>query len=651
MKYSYKPRGVCTREMEIETENGKIKKVVMKGGCMGNTLGISSLVEGMEIDEVVDRLDGIQCGYKGTSCPDQLAKALKEIRDMESPRYLRNRDKWLSSDAVDEATKEEIRAIDNDDELKMRFSAPIPFGTAGQRGVMGAGLGRLNVYTVRYTTRALASLIIKEGEEAMKRGVVIAFDCRLHSMEFGYAAAAVLAANGIKARIFKTLTPTPVLSYAIRKLGAQAGINITASHNPVEYNGYKVYWSNGAQLPPKEADVVAAELLKLDIFKDCGAENPDFYIKSGMIEELDFSVEDDFCAEVLSRRIEKGDACLTVVYTPLHGTGRRAVPKVLSAMGVKVIPVPEQMVPDGRFTTAPSPNPENVVAFGLAVETAARNGNTADLLIATDPDADRIGVMVKKDGVSKPLTGNQTGIILLDYIIRARKAAGTLPANCGAISTIVSSPLPAIIAKDNGVRFASTFTGFKFIAETIDAWQGETEFIFGFEESFGYMVGDYVRDKDSVGAAMMICDAAAVYKKEGKTLFDVLDGIYARYGVFCEVTDNIMMKGIDGPEKTAALMKSLRGGIKELGGMKVRYYADYQKATVTELATGAEKPTGMERSNVLKFFFEDGSAVCVRPSGTEPKVKIYYLMRGESEEDCKNKAAAVKKDIEKLTET
>lgn len=560
--------------------------------------------------------------------------------------YRENYEKWITSPYIDGATRDELMAIENDEnELKMRFSAPMEFGTAGQRGVMGAGLSRLNVYTVKYTTRALASLIIKEGKAAMEKGVVIAFDCRLNSREFGYEAAAVLASNGIKVFIFDELTPTPVLSYAIRRLGATAGINITASHNPVEYNGYKVYWSNGAQLPPKEAAVVAKELKRLDIFEDCKSKPVDFLIENGMITVMDNSLEEEFCKELLSRRINGERADISVVYTPLHGTGRRAVPFVLREMGVEVETVTEQMIPDGHFSTVPSPNPENAVAFEYALSVANKNGSKADLLIATDPDADRIGVMAKKNGEYKAISGNQMGVLLLNYMITAKREKGILKEKSGAISTIVSTPLAEKIARKNGLSFASTFTGFKFIAEKIDEWQGDVDFLFGFEESFGYMVGDYVRDKDSIGAAMMVSEAAAYCKRQGKTLFDLLDAIYNEYGYYFEKTDNIMMKGIEGPEKTKRLMSELRGNITELGGERIERIADYKSGVIKELASGKEEPTGMESSNVLKFFLEDGSAVCVRPSGTEPKVKVYYLVCGKDEQDCILKTEKLQKAI------
>ena len=563
--------------------------------------------------------------------------------------YLENYKKWLESDAVDAATKEELLKIkDDENELIMRFSDIMPFGTAGQRGVMGAGLNRLNLYTVRYTTKALANLIIKEGKEAMKKGVVIAFDCRINSKEFGFAAAEILASNGINVMIFNEITPTPVLSYPIRKTGAIAGINITASHNPPEYNGYKVYWSNGAQMPPDHAAEVANELKVLDIFEDCKIEKTE---KSGKIKILNTKYEKLFCKEVLKRSINHKAAketSLEVYYSPLHGTGLRAVPAVLKKIGVKVNCVDEQMVPDGYFTTVSSPNPENVSAFELSVKKAEKKGSKADLLVATDPDADRIGVMVKHNGEYVALNGNQTGVLLLYYIISAKKEKGMLPKNAGAVSTIVSTPLAEQIAIKNGVKFASTFTGFKFIAEQIDEWLGKTKFIFGFEESFGYMVGDYARDKDSIGAAMMVCEAAAYYKKSGKTLIDVLNGIYEEYGYYGETTDNIMMKGIDGAEKTKKLMETLRGDITEIGGEKIVKIADYKTGEIKDVKTGKTEPTGMESSDVLKFFTKNGSAICVRPSGTEPKVKVYYLIKGKDEKTCKKLIEKMKKDIDSL---
>ncbi len=564
--------------------------------------------------------------------------------------YRKEYDRWLNSPALSDEEWRELDAIRSDeDEIKSRFRGPLEFGTAGLRGVMGAGLARMNIHVVRWATQAFASLIVEEGDEARHKGVVIAYDCRINSPEFSREAACVCAANGIHVRIFDALRPTPELSFAVLHYGATAGINVTASHNPTAYNGYKVYWSDGAQLPPHHAEVVAANMAKIDIFNGVKSMDFDEAVEKGLIEYLGAETDELFLKNVLGQAIDPAAVKAVaddfqVVYTPFHGAGHILVPEALKRLGLKHIhPVPEQMVIDGHFPTVESPNPENPEGFYLAVDLARKVGS--DLIIGTDPDSDRVGVMARgKDGDYHTITGNQMGALLADYVITARKAAGTMPAKPVILSTIVSTSMTKTICEANGVAFGETFTGFKFMAERLSdyaaAGSGE-QYLLAFEESYGYMMGDYVRDKDAVTASMMIAEMAAHYYQKGMTLLDALEALYAKYGFFSEKTVNIYMEGVDGPERMAALMTSLRENTpSQFAGQRVIRMRDYRDGTVSVPGLGPVGRTPISGSNVLYFELESDTNFIIRPSGTEPKIKIYILVRGKERAECQAKIEA-----------
>lgn len=565
---------------------------------------------------------------------------------------------WLDSPALGEEEWKELSAIAEDDkEIESRFFAPLEFGTAGLRGIMATGLNRMNIHVIRWATQAFAAVIKAEGEEACKKGVVVCYDCRLNSERFAREAAGVMAANGIRVRIFDALRPTPELSFAVLHYGATAGINITASHNPREYNGYKVYWSDGAQLPPQHAAAVAAEMGKLDIFHDVKRLSFDEAMASGLVEVIGAETDEAFLANVMSMSInksvvEKVADEFKIVYTPFHGAGYKLVPEALRRLGVKhLFPEPKQMVIDGNFPTVVSPNPENPEGFYLAVDLAKQVGS--DLIIGTDPDSDRVGTMVRgKDGEYRTITGNQMGVLLLDYIITARREAGTMPANPAFIKTIVTTNMGREIAEKNGVHVDETFTGFKFMAEKLAEYkrEGSYEYILAYEESYGYMMGDYVRDKDAVTASMMIAEMAAYYFSKGMTLADALEGLYEKYGWFMEKTLNLVMPGLDGLEKMKALMTSLRAKPpREIGGSAVLGMRDYQNGTVSVAELGVVGKTHISGSNVLYFELEDGTSFIVRPSGTEPKIKVYILTQGADRAECEARVAKYTAFAEELS--
>ena len=557
-------------------------------------------------------------------------------------KYREEYQRWLDSPALSEREWEELNAIGGDEkELENRFFAPLDFGTAGLRGTMKLGLHNMNVHVIRHATQAFADVINAEGPEAAGRGIVIAHDCRLNGADFAREAACVMAANGIHVRIFDALRPTPELSFAVRHLGTAAGLNITASHNPKEYNGYKVYWSDGAQLPPQKAEAIARRMKELDIFtgfKTCGFEEA---LADGRIEMLGGETDEAFLEQVLAQAIDKEAVKaaadeLKIVYTPFHGCGYKLVPEALKRLGIKhLYPVEQQMVIDGAFPTVESPNPENPEGFYLAVDLAKKVGS--DLIIGTDPDSDRIGTMVRKGDEYVAITGNQLGVLLLDYIINARLSTGTMPANPGAVTSIVTTGMARTVAEKNGVHFEETFTGFKFMAERIAQWEaaGSYQYIFAFEESYGYMLGDYVRDKDAVTAAMLVAEMAAHYHGKGMTLLDAMDALYEKYGWFMEKTVNLVMPGLDGLEKMRALMAALRARPpREIAGEEVIRLRDYQDGSIAVAGLGKVDKTPIVGSNVLYFELADGSSFIIRPSGTEPKIKIYLLVRGRSREDC-----------------
>ncbi len=548
-------------------------------------------------------------------------------------------ERWLSSPVVDEATKAELRLIaDNEDELKSRFASFLSFGTAGLRGTMAAGTNRMNVYTVAHATQGLADLILGCG--AADRGVAIAYDSRINSRLFAETAASVLAANGIHVYFFESLRPTPVLSFAVRHHGCIAGINITASHNPKEYNGYKAYWEDGAQLPPDHADVVARSMASVDIFDDVKRVAFDEAVKSGTVEIIGKETDEAYLAAVRAEAVNPDAVAavadtLKIVYTPLYGAGYRMVPEILSRIGLKhLYPVPEQMIPNGDFTGIKNPNPEFKEAFVRGLEIAREVGS--DLVIATDPDCDRVGVMVRtKSGEFVTISGNQMGAMLLDYIITAYREQNKMPPEPFAVKTIVTTEMVSRICVENGVTLHNVLTGFKFIGEVIKKSEesGHGTFLLGFEESYGYLKGTYARDKDAVVASMLICEMASFYAARGMTLADALDSLYARYGFFREHTVSITMSGLDGAEKIASLMSHLRGDAPaSFAGARVTHVRDYQSGTITETATGHTESTGLPSSDVMYFSLEGGDVIVVRPSGTEPKVKFYYLVVGASAE-------------------
>ena len=555
---------------------------------------------------------------------------------------------WLDSPALGEEEWKELSSIAGDEkEIESRFYAPLEFGTAGLRGIMAVGLNRMNVHVIRWATQAFAEVVKAEGEAACEKGVVVCHDCRLNSESFAREAACVMAANGIKVRIFDALRPTPELSFAVIHYGATAGINITASHNPREYNGYKVYWSDGAQLPPQHAAAVAKKMSEIDIFHGVKRMSFDSAVESGMISVIGAETDEAFLENVLSMSInpdivkQVADE-FKIVYTPFHGAGYKLVPEALRRLGVKQLyPEPKQMVIDGNFPTVESPNPENPEGFYLAVDLAKQVGS--DLIIGTDPDSDRVGTMVRgADGEYHTITGNQMGVLLLDYIINARRAKGTLPAKAAFIKTIVTTNMGREIAERNGIHVDETFTGFKFMAEKLAEYKrdGSYEYILAYEESYGYMMGDYVRDKDAVTASMMIAEMAAYYFSRGMTLADALDKLYEKYGWFEEKTLNLVMPGLDGLEKMKALMASLRANPpKEIGGTAVLGMRDYQSGKIMLADIGVVGKTHISGSNVLYFELQDGTAFIVRPSGTEPKIKVYILAQGENRAQCGERVA------------
>mgnify|MGYP004515314437 FL=1 len=551
--------------------------------------------------------------------------------------YRKEYEKWLASPALSEDERKELKAIANDEkEIKSRFYGPLEFGTAGLRGTMFTGLHNMNRHVIRWATQGFANVIRAEGEAAMKKGVAVCMDCRNHSAEFARETACVMAANGIHVRLFESLRPTPELSFAVREYGCQAGVNVTASHNPKEYNGYKVYWADGAQLPPQHAAAIAAALEKIDIFTGVKSMDYDTALAEGKIELLGEDCDRRFMANVMDmvndyETVKKVADDFGMVYTPFHGCGYKLVPEALTGLGIKHLYCePQQMVIDGNFPTVTSPNPENPEGFYLAIDLAKEKN--VDFILGTDPDSDRVGIMVRnKAGEFEPVTGNQTGVLLLDYLIGAMKRAGKLPEKPAALKTIVTTEMARAVAEANGLDCYDTFTGFKFMAEKMNELEnaGKNTVIFSYEESYGYMIGHYVRDKDAVTASLLLTEMAAWYHAQGMTLFDALQALYEKYGWYGEKTHNLVMPGLDGLEKMAALMQSLRAQPPaEIGGVKVAVYKDYADGTVRDAASGAVTKMPLSGSNVLRFELSDGTHILVRPSGTEPKIKVYILTKG-----------------------
>jgi phosphoglucomutase len=560
---------------------------------------------------------------------------------------------WLNDPYFDDATKEELRSIANDDnEIKERFYKDLEFGTAGLRGIIGAGTNRMNIYTVRKATQGLANYIISK--DGQKKGVAIAYDSRRMSPEFADEAALCLGANGIKAYVFDSLRPTPELSYAVRSLGCIAGINITASHNPPEYNGYKVYWEDGAQITPPHDKGIMDEVKAVEDYNTVKTMGLEEAKAAGMYEVIGSSVDDGYIAELKKQVIHQDsiDAVgneLKIVYSPLHGTGNIPARRILKELGFKnVYVVKEQELPDGEFPTVSYPNPEAKEAFELGLKLAKEVD--ADLVLATDPDADRLGVYVKdaKSGEYKVLTGNMSGCLLADYEIGQRKATKGLPEDGYLIKTIVTSNLADAIAKGYDIGLIEVLTGFKFIGQQILGFEttGKGSYLFGFEESYGCLIGTHARDKDAIVATMALCEAAAYYKTQGKTLWDAMVDMYDKYGYYKDDIQSITLKGIEGLQKIQEILETLRKNPPaEVGGYKVVKARDYQAETIKDIATGEVTGTGLPKSNVLYYDLTDDAWLCVRPSGTEPKVKFYYGIKGSSLADADEKSAKLGEEV------
>lgn len=568
--------------------------------------------------------------------------------------YKKLYEEWLNNPYFDAKTKEELLSIKEDEkEIKERFYTELEFGTAGLRGIIGAGTNRMNMYTVRKATQGLANYIIKAG--FANKGVAIAYDSRRMSPEFADEAALCLCANGIKAYIFESLRPTPELSFAVRKLNCVAGINITASHNPPEYNGYKVYWEDGAQITPPHDNGIMSEVKAVIDYSTVKTMDKIEAMEAGLYEVIGAEIDDAYIAE-LKKQVIREDCIkqvadqIKIVYTPLHGTGNIPARRVLKEIGFdNVYVVPEQELPNGEFPTVSYPNPEAEEAFTLALKLAREKD--ADLVLATDPDADRLGVYVKdtKSGEYIPMTGNMSGCLLADYEISQRKEKdGSLPADGALIKTIVTSNMADAIAKYYDINLIEVLTGFKFIGQQILGFENNNNgtYLFGFEESYGCLIGTHARDKDAIVATMALCEAAAYYKTKGMTLWDALVELYDRYGYYKDDVQAVTMKGIEGLEKIQQIMNTLRTNPPtQVGEYKVLSARDYKLDTIKDLTTGEVKPTGLPSSNVLYYDLSDNAWLCVRPSGTEPKVKFYYGIVGTSLEDANAKSAALGKEV------
>lgn len=570
--------------------------------------------------------------------------------------YMENYKKWCEDTYFDEATRAELKAIEgNDKEIQERFYKDLEFGTGGLRGIIGAGTNRLNIYTVSKATQGFANYIIKQGEEAVKKGVAIAFDSRRMSPEFAEITALVLNGNGIKTYIYPSLRPTPMLSFAVRELNCTGGVVITASHNPPEYNGYKVYWADGGQVPYPRDEAIIEEVNAVTDFHTIKTANKDEAVKAGLFnvigEEVDEAFDKNVLAQIVNPEIIKEQHDLKIVYTPIHGSGNKPVRRVLKKAGFEnVTVVPEQELPDSEFTTVGYPNPENPVVFELAIKLAEKID--ADIILGTDPDCDRVGAVVKtKDGSYTVLTGNMTGTLICNYICSQKAKLGTLPKNGALVSTIVSSEMTKAIAKKYNLAYFDVLTGFKYIGEKIKEFEqtGEYQYVFGFEESYGCLSGTYARDKDAVVASLLICEMAAYYKSRGMSLYDGLMELYDTYGVYKEIIHSITLKGIEGIENMKKIMDTLRKDApSEIAGVKVTETRDYLEDKIVDVATGKVSPTNLPKSNVLYFTLADDTWFCVRPSGTEPKIKIYFGTKADTVENAEKKIATAQDGIMKV---
>lgn len=572
--------------------------------------------------------------------------------------YLEKYEFWLASEAFDDETKAELEAIRGDEkEIKERFYKDLEFGTGGLRGIIGAGTNRMNKYTVGKATQGLASYILKNNPDGAKMGVAIAYDSRNMSPEFAERAALVLNANGIKSYIFDELRPTPELSYAVRSLGCTAGIVVTASHNPPEYNGYKVYWADGAQVvAPKDRGIIE-EVNAVADFADIKTIDKEEAVKAGLFNVIGSDIDDGFVNAVLEQAVRpeevKKAEDMVIVYTPLHGTGNKPVRRVLKEAGFKnVFVVPQQELPDKNFSTVGYPNPEDPKAFTLAIELAKEKN--ADIVVGTDPDADRIGVVIKdKDGGYSVMTGNMTGALLTEYVLGGRKEKGRLLKNAAVIKTIVTTEMVRAIAENYDAQLIEVLTGFKYIGEKIKQFEEDNSrtFVFGFEESYGCLSGTYARDKDAVGAAMLVCEMAAYYKNRGMTLYDALNELYEKYGVYREGVKSVTLKGIDGAEQIQKIMAYLRANTPiEFAGHRTIWKKDYKTKEFVNIATGETEESTLPVSDVLYYNLEDGAWLCVRPSGTEPKIKFYMGVRGISVKEAERKVEAMENAVDELLE-
>ena len=569
-------------------------------------------------------------------------------------------ERWRESSFLDESTKKELVSISTDEkEIEERFYKNLEFGTAGLRGVIGVGTNRMNTYTVRKATQGLAMYILSCGGDAAERGVVISYDSRLYSDTFALEAAKVLAGNGIKAYLFDRLNPVPTLSFAVRHLGCIAGIMITASHNPAKYNGYKVYWEDGAQMPPQYANKVLEYIEKIDIFEDIKVMDKIEAITKQLLITIGKEVEMAYLGEVVkqsmgSENIEKLGDKLHIVYTPFHGSGNIPVRRILKMVGVEnVHVVKEQEDPDPKFSTVKSPNPENPEGFMFA-EILAYDLD-ASFIIGTDPDCDRVGVMVKNpEGKFIPLTGNQIGSLLMDFIASQRIKSGNMPENPIAVKTIVTTPMAEKIANSYGVEMKNVLTGFKYIGEIIKNLEekGEEErYILGFEESYGYLAGTYARDKDAVVASMLIAQMAAYYMTQDMTLFDAMQALYEKYGYFKEVQKSVTLEGIDGSTRIMNFMKACRENpIEEVDGKKVVSFSDYSKSEKINIVTNEKETINLPKADVLEYVLEDNRRFIIRPSGTEPKIKFYFFVEGKTNEDAENLMNSLKKAVDEIAE-
>ena len=566
--------------------------------------------------------------------------------------YLEEYKKWMDSNFIDESTKKELREIENNEkEIQDRFYKNLEFGTAGLRGVIGAGTNRMNKYTVSKATQGLANFIIKENGQS--KGVAIAYDSRNMSKEFSEIAANCLNANGIKAYVFEELRPVPELSYAVRKLGCIAGIMITASHNPPKYNGYKVYWEDGAQIVAPKDKLIIEEVNNVENYEDAKTMDKNEAINSGLYNVIGKEIDDCYIEELkkLSLNPEKikEQEDLKIVYTPLHGTGNMPVKRILKEIGFKnVLVVPEQELPDGNFSTVELPNPEDKKAFKLALELAKKEN--ADVVLATDPDADRLGVYAKdsKTGEYMPFTGNMSGMLIAEYLLSQKKEKGILPENSSLITTIVSTNLAKAIAKEYNLKLFEVLTGFKFIGEKMRIFDETKEYSyqFGFEESYGCLVGTHARDKDAIVAVMMLCEAAAFYKSQGITLWDQMINMYNKYGYYKEDTKSLTLEGSDGAEKIKSILNNLRENpLEKIGNYKVIEFRDYSEGTIKNMITGEISKTDLPKSNVLYYELENDAWCCVRPSGTEPKIKFYLGVKEESLEKAEEAIKILGEDM------